>query len=214
MVQALLAGMKTQTRRIVKPQPTMSMIPEPHFVWNPKKLNGHAFYFSGSRAGLVDVLTSQELEVCPYGQVGDILWVRETFVFRDKHGKNYFKADYPNYEPYAHNGWKPSIHMPKVASRIWLEITDIRVQRAQDISEEDAIAEGVGELISSLNADTGAKMYVNYEDLNDRQGYFSPQMSFITLWECINGHGTWKDNLWVWAVSFKVLSTTGRPDNK
>lgn len=125
---------------------------------------------------------------CPYGEVGSILWGRETSVYRHKHDKYYYKADHIDSEPYAHNGWKPSIHMPKAAARIWDEITGIRVERVADISEEDCIAEGiepVGEKLEFGGTQYSGKWYKNY--LPGGYTFLRPYDSYRSLWQLING---------------------------
>lgn len=162
MVRAILDGRKTQTRRVIKPQG------EPYTIED------------------VDVLK------CPYGIPGDRLWVRETFA--DLRGMGFghkwaYRADTPEGSEsdririgYGVR-WKPSIHMPRWASRITLEITDIRVERVQDITYIDAKAEGV-----------------EYE-----KGYTDPREAFATLWNSINAKRDygWAMNPWVWIIEFK-----------
>ena len=161
MVRAVLAGTKTQTRRAVRIQPNPLLVAGAQFVdrfwcW----LNGH----DGS-------ITDKVLGTgrCPYGVSGDRLWVRERFrVYLGTHCVEYF-ADA------AHDSaakWKPSIHMPRWASRITLEITDVRVERLQEISEADALAEG--KPTDSAN---------------------SPRIWYSTIWQSINGPGSWEDML-------------------
>jgi len=147
--------------------------------------------------------------VCPYGTVGDVLWSRETACIEvdPESGNHYpvYKADCPNY-PLGSNRWTPSIHVPKIYSRIWERITDIRVERLQDISEEDAIAEGIIRISTIIDTE----WYANYgnEDIGTS---LHPIESYRTLWESINGEGSWIVNPWVWAITTEVLSTTGRP---
>jgi hypothetical protein len=141
----------------------------------------------------------------PYGQLGDRLWVRETFALEvpgcDR-GVSY-RADH--IDPSGDAGplkWKPSIFMPRWASRITLEITNVRVERLQDISEEDAIAEGVEQLSASV--------WRNYfEDC----ALCSATHSFSSLWQSINGKNrpggewdAWESNCWVWAVRFHMIT--------
>lgn len=207
MVRAILEGRKTQTRRVVKPQPSAGV-------------RDSVF----ARSGLEDG-HGRELR-CPYGQPGDRLWVRETWGYRCGIGVNptteaviEYRADrarsklpVPNGQPglprqrpnMTHpellawwGRWRPSIHMPRWASRITLEITDVRVERVQDISEADARAEGVlwvpghGE-IEPADLEEG---YSNY--LNCRGG-------FQVLWDSINAKKyPWSANPWVWALTFK-----------
>lgn len=137
---------------------------------------------------------------CPYGKAGDLLWVRESCQRIKMDSGEYriiFKTD-----PIIWGGkWKPSMHMPKDASRIWLQVEEIRVERLQDISEEDAMAEGVEPLINTYSSIS------NYKDIkipNYRTG-------FMKIWIKINSEESWHSNPWVWVVKYKVLSTTGKP---
>jgi len=193
MVLALIEGRKTMTRRMVKGTP---------LKW-------------------LDDFTSEyvampENGLCPYGKPGDLLWVREGFSEPVVHDgcepDYYFKAD-NNIRTTGYK-WKPSIHMPKVAARIWLGVTDVKVERLQQISKEEAIAEGI------LHDEIGFKDY----DMERAKGYGHPdydyphvqdaRISFQSLWRSINGWESWNINPWVWCVSFKVLSTTGKPQLK
>jgi hypothetical protein len=135
---------------------------------------------------------------CPYGKPGDRLWVRETF-FVDGPRIQY-RAD--------HHGapketiWKPSIFMPRHASRILLEIADVRCERLRDISEADAIAEGVASFRPVPGDGDPETLYANYMNkgrLSYRKAYFS----FMTLWQSINGPESWNANPWVWVITFK-----------
>ncbi len=181
MVRALQAGTKTQTRRVLKPQPT-------HF--NPVGVPRRARPDSGPS----DVVR------CPYGQPGDWLWVRETWAPR---ANGFAYAADPAWNTSAGGRWHPSIHMPRCASRITLEITGVRVERLQDILEEDAKAEGL-----SFVADGCARFGV--------EGLASswcdcPVTAYAALWESINGPGSWDANPWVWAVQFRVDSAGDAP---
>jgi hypothetical protein len=156
MVRALLAGTKTQTRRIVKPQPVTS----------------------GDR----------DTFLCPYGQPGDLLWVRETHYvasagYRDGRDRVIW---YRATEPEAPCSWTPSIHMPRWASRITLRITGVRVERLNDISNEDAAAEG----------------WPGPDEQNSIASAY-PIAWYSRLWEQINGRSSWERNPWVWVVSFE-----------
>lgn len=157
MVRAILDGRKTQTRRVVKLRNGQYMPPS-----EKADINGWR----------------QMLRNCPYGQPGDRLWVRETHfdAKRLNEGRILYRAD----GDVSRFGWTPSIHMPRSASRITLEVTGVRVERLQDISEADAVAEGVV-----------------WE-----QGQTAINV-FETLWESINGAGSWDANPWVWVVEFK-----------
>lgn len=196
MIRAILDGRKTQTRRLIKPQP-VSIGDQ---IWefgdevftNDSSMADHLFHNVYGTKGT------------PYGSVmgdgaGDRLWVRETWapmepsVPIEPGDPIAYREDYAD-DPHGYDGekspegkyrtWRPSIHMPRWASRLMLEITDVRVQRLQDITEDDAIAEGAQccpEFPASLT-DRGA---------------------LGRLWEKINGEGSWKANPWVWCLTFK-----------
>ncbi len=187
MVRAILNGSKTQTRRVVKPQPT-------GFVGGPG-----VTFCDGSPAPLVPMndfagSCGQEI-VCPYGDPGDRLFVRETYWRDEEDGAILYAANPDDFEVVHHNKvvtgserykWKPSIFMPRWASRITLEVTGVRVERLQDISEADAQAEGCT-----------AKLAEESPALDDSRH------EYRDLWESINGPGSWDLNPWVWVVEFK-----------
>jgi hypothetical protein len=201
MVQALLAGTKTMTRRVVNPQPIIA--------------SDGAFHYKGEGVFINKMITK-----CPYGKVGDLLWVRETFKPKFIKGcLSPFKLNYPNIHPWfyaadnenteGYGSWKPSIHMPKAAARIWLEITNLRVERLQDITQSDAKSEGIKSCIMpGHNAFT--KSWTQYYDYNSNkfhqfaQNY--PIQSFQSLWLSINGEESWNANPWVWVVEFKKIN--------
>lgn len=185
MVQAIIDGRKTQTRRTIK-----------YYVSDQHPLRQTAKWMKDNNT-------------CPYGHIGDVLWVRESFLkgyFDD--GTHGYKADWNETaaEYVKEHKWKPSIHMPKDAARIWLKITDIRVERLQDISEKDAIAEGVESKIID-----GQKFYFNY--LVNMTCLDNPYFSFFSLWDKINGYESMESNPFVWVVEFEVLSKNGKPSN-
>jgi len=186
MVQAILDGRKTMTRRIIK-KPFSNWITDQNIK-------------SGWGEGLP--------EQCPYGQPGDILWVREKFrpLYNCETGEFVrmdFYADMPAkfHQQYPHT-YKPSIHMPKAAARIWLQVEAVRVERLQDITYNDALAEGI-------QIDFVERSLVSNRNLTNNQSLIGPVGDFQTLWQSINGPESWEQNPWVWVVSFKVLSTTG-----
>jgi hypothetical protein len=189
MVKAILEGRKTQTRRVVKQQPD----------FKPTHVNDRlTYWYSNSKP--------YSLNDCPFGKPGDLLWVRESFANADN--GFCFKVYNDIYTVFApRNSWKPSIHMPKVATRIWLEVTSVRVERLQEISEADAKAEGVKSNFSQL---FNEERYYDYLDIESQ--WRSAVSSFKSLWYKINGIESWHENPWVWVVEFKVLSTTGRPE--
>lgn len=222
MVQALLAGRKTQTRRIMKP----------HHRWLWENWEGESI-----------------LKDCPYGQPGDLLWVRESWnicikselapddpymqrndgipegqwVWVYKAGSTHeTNTEHPEW---GKKLWKPSIYLPKAAARIWLEVTGVRVERLQNISPGDACDEGINYWNIDPEAMEGGELQADFEnytwsekkenDPNYEDRYFptfaNPVDSFRSLWQSINGPESWEANPWVWVVEYKVLSTTGKP---
>lgn len=197
MVRALLAGTKTQTRRLFNPE---RMTWDAAGRYETHALRGGEIVFTGSGP----FHPKEWLHYCPYGKLGDLLYVRETWQESDadQDGRtDYYRADYDDATAREGFGpWTPGIHQPRRASRLTLRLTDVRVERLQEISEADARAEGVlyvaghGEITKAeLDADPG---YSNY--LNCRMGY-------ETLWEQINGCGSWKANPWVWVLQFETI---------
>lgn len=189
MVRAIIDGRKTMTRRVVKPQPIDHISEVPRSIQNE---NDWGKFLWEDEEG------KSNLKYSPYGQIGDVLWVRETWSPLVTGGdKNFYlvlyKAD--GSEP-SSVGWKPSIHMPRFASRIFLRITNIRVERLNDITEEDAKREGVKPI------DNGYKQYLRtrLDKVTEYATY-----SFMTLWESINGKGSWDQNPWVWVIEFEVF---------
>ncbi|WP_068634939.1 hypothetical protein [Thauera butanivorans] len=191
MVRAIMEGRKAQTRRKVKPKQMgritgpigPGMAAEYHGIDN----DGCAFYS-----------TLQ----CPYGQPGDRLWVRENGWERPQRTPRMMREGADTWEPYYYDAdgitdedaadlkrWgfkrRPSIHMPRHCCRLVLEITGVRIERLQDISEADAKAEGIP------------------------QSYLSPSRipEFSDIWESINGPGSWGANPWVWVIEFKRVTS-------
>lgn len=197
MVRALLAGTKTQTRRIVKSQP-------------PADKQRVAWYEPGVMGWAPPDVPSQHWHRvrCPYGQPGDRLWVREAFGHFERNDnfspgcEVFYRADG---ECLALQPWRPSIHMPRWASRITLEVTSVRVERLQDISEADALAEGI---VPHVRGGWHWHPH-NPSDLDDwhQFGFKTAAYAYESLWEQINGPGSWDSNPWVWAVEFKRLET-------
>lgn len=187
MVRALMAGTKTQTRRVLK---------NPEFFGCPTGDCPHNYTtecIEGMQQNVID---------CPYGKVGDLLWVRES-IYRlgywqrvvddigvwlvtwvDSQKVAYMADDVP--PRFEGRIWRsfPSIHMPKVASRLTLEITGVRLELLRDISLEDAMAEGWPD------SQAAEKL--------------QPKAWYQMLWIKINGDASWVENPWVWVVEFKV----------
>jgi hypothetical protein len=206
MVRAILKGKKTQTRRVIKPQPTGATSWLPH-------IEASGFYPD-------KISAKPERLVCKYGQPGDLLWVRETWCahwgtppsdapqsYRIVNGDELPPIKQENgdlYQPTPsdimtvwygaegdkpfHMEWKPSSHMPRWASRITLRITDVRVERLQNITEDDARAEGCDSAAWEDEAGNGINSY---------------RESFAFLWGQIKGPDAWQANPWVWAISFE-----------
>lgn len=186
MVQTLLAGRKTQTRRIIK---------------FPKDYDGKEVYPNGSFGCKYSVEdgTLRRLN-CPYGLPGDLLWVRETC--KGLAGpKYYYKAD--GFILKNHWRWTPSIHMPKEAARIWLRVKTIRVERIQEITEVDAIAEGAKDHLNEMN------LMKELGDWKIPSPFLMHQFGFLSLWCQINGCESWLDDPWVWVVEFERVDKPG-----
>lgn len=172
---------------------------------------------------------STQFVKCPFGQKGDLLWVRETWclpgLYDGGEKDYYFKAGFNPASlenKNASESWRPSIHMPKDAARIWLQVEEIRVERLHDISEEDILNEGILIPVSEKNTpcfilgvENSAFSFLPNGCLAD--GATPPTKKQILfafwaeLWCKINGRKSWDSNPWVWVVKFKVLSTTGKP---
>lgn len=207
MVRALLAGTKTQTRRVVKPVGN-----DDSFVLQDY---GDGWWPFRSDDGETAMKGDNEIpHSCPYGRPGERLWVREAWgdMARPGYQPVYaYRADPELGEGWALPPgfkWRPSIHMPRAASRITLEVTGVRVERLQDISEADAIAEGIEgfEL-----PECGGRFWLDYR-LTDAEAGCSPALkspvdSYRWLWESINGPGSWDANPFVWVVEFRKLAT-------
>ena len=195
MVRAIMAGTKTQTRRLVKPQPSAEL------------LSDYAEIRATRGSDRTDAQMLSDCLPCPYGTPGTRLWVRETWMpDAPRNGEWNDTAFYgcgmsplsdipecyrkpwhclyrATWDGCELVGWKPSIHMPRWASRITLEVTGVRVERLQDISTRDCWAEGIP---SSPDVD--------------------PVHEYQELWESINGHGSWQANPWVWVVEFRRVA--------
>jgi hypothetical protein len=206
MVRAILEGRKAQTRRVVKPQPIVESDGRMH--WNGIGWTTHHDRLTG--------LGGTMLTKCPFGRPGDRLWVRETFASPVASWTDYgwewdeddgarlpggkpvpgnqfskrtakYRADYSDWHQ-DEGPWRPPIHMPRWASRITLEVTDVRIERLHSLAEEDAQAEGVSPAETT-------------------DGDLSYALGFIDLWDSLNakrGH-SWASNPWVWVVTFRRL---------
>jgi hypothetical protein len=208
MVRAYIEGLKTQTRRIVKDTD----------VRDVGAFGVAAYVTSRDVKERCRVIGRRDFtKTCPYGGPGDRLWVKETWQAWQR-----VSHEYDDWEPITRearcgsrwaewmetNGrperieyratstsqgpWTPAIHMTRWASRLDLEITAVRLERLQEISEEDAIAEGI-----ERNVDDGVTYFGPL-----REGHVDPRVAYRWLWESIHGRGSWDANPWVWAISF------------
>ena len=217
MVRAILEGRKTQTRRIVKPQPYVDKMG--NACWDGKNFGQDVLgtpLFSSLASPLPCSKTKRVH--CPMGQPGDRIYVRETA----RSCRAYEVQGYPPSQwgnkpiwfeadgtpPGAETAWAtkatPAIHLPMFAARIWLEVTGVRVERLHTITEADAVRDG------GLHRLPATGRYV----MNQGDQYFGlathdPRELFREIWESTGGD--WNANPWVWAIDFKVLSATGRP---
>lgn len=217
MVRAILDGRKTQTRRIVKSD-CMDIGEKDdgsRWPWREHDEGGDYWY------------------PCPFGQVGDRLWVREAYqgpLFNFDQMETYledtskferpefceYRADggkTPEYYDADDNlryGWKPSIHMPRWASRITLEITAVRVERLNDISEEDARAEGVRAIENNFGNGAAYCDYLLPNQDDFAEWYNRANDSFKSLWKSIYGAESWRANPWVWVIDFRRVGDSAR----
>ena len=186
MVRAILAGKKSQTRRIVKPQPG------PHL--------GYMMGFAGTYAIQVGEDypdNASDRVTCPYGVPGDRLWVRETLWVRREDPTEYCYAatDDVSYGGDAEWKKKASIYCERIESRLLLEITEVRVQRVQEITYSDVIAEGLTNWLTD-------------EMQTDEAHRRDAKLFYGKLWDILNAKRgfPWFENPWVWAISFKRIT--------
>lgn len=208
MVRAILDGRKTQTRRVMKVQPSDGFHPT-HNGYD-LDLNAHWYtpgvvdkngYLQPAKKDVFGVADENEGYACPFGAVGDRIWVRETFCPVPDHEEPagcsaiLYAAD--GNGPYGK--WVPSIHMPRWASRLTLEITGVRVERLQSISDEDVDAECfAGDFPTSV-------LPALFPGVPDDWAHLSMQECYGVLWKSIYGEENWQANPWVWVIEFKRL---------
>lgn len=221
MVRAILDGRKTQTRRVVK-SPASNLPQEcalSHRAPSDKWYRDHVWSMRRKDHVWEDYTQEQFLARCPYGVPGDRLWVRETVGGDDLAGWAY-RADHPDADikrgdlddgESSIRRWTPSIHMPRAASRITLEVTGVRVERLQDISETDAISEGVLTVRTDEFERRHWPEWKHEFDAAVAQGTkpplgASPAKTFRALWQDINGADSWDANPWVWVVEFRRVA--------
>jgi len=195
--QKCFDGTKTQTRRIVK-------LPRDRGTWEP-------FFFEGSKCTTSDGKPGEDLVcitntktgktlACQFGQAGDRLWVREphawpgeeAYLFRGNPEHKALVEKWRSDPNYPQIKWTPSIHMKREACRTVLELTEVRVERLNDISHEDAVAEGCAGSGWHVSEQASTVVY--------------PVDAFRSLWESINGPGSWGLNPWVWVLTFRRVN--------
>jgi hypothetical protein len=224
MVRAILAGAKTQTRRVVKPQPQWGCVDDAPqlgdgFLWWPR---GKKHERWNNPCGEHDLARSMAESPFAYAQPGDTLWVRETWqpIWSTDRAPSSMKSpegwaigytatdgvqEYRDDEHGLTTRCKPAIFMPRWASRITLEVTGVRVERLQDISGDDVIAEGIDgkphmcgcevcRMTATLCPATETSLGLEYAD----------------LWRSINGADSWDANPWVWVVEFRRVEAQER----
>ncbi|HBY7487067.1 TPA: hypothetical protein MI658_06200 [Klebsiella pneumoniae] len=223
MTRAILDGRKTQTRRVMKVQPESNQLGLLLITDSTKRSDIGKYHWAESNATGNHVRS--KLFSCPFGAVGDRIWVREAYRFPASLddvsptgvgemavATGYRKPWAPTFYEFTgtfSDGWKgfetppkvsdagklrPSIHMPRWASRILLEITDVRVERLNSIHDVDAMREGIQNLTTCSHADFGIPGVVNAQH---------PVRAFQLLWESIYGADSWRANPWVWVIEFK-----------
>ncbi|EMC8573951.1 hypothetical protein VLQ41_000778 [Salmonella enterica] len=197
MVRAIIDGRKTQTRRPIKWKQT-------RFTEVAERDDGSLWPWAEDCERGGDIWFT-----CPFGEVGDRIWVRETFRVHSRAtdvATLVYRASVRNSwteqthrvpvavcnKPATPEKWTPSIHMPRWASRITLEITDVRVERLNNISYDDAISEGIKQEWTCI--DPGLGSYAHKNDVQD---------DYETLWKSIYGTDSWQANPWVWVIEFK-----------
>lgn len=209
-IRALLEGRITQTRRVVRSQPAPGQgMVNAAYCGHPDK------WLRDGTCGRFDKATEWR---CPYGRVGDHLWVRETWSQPTSldPGPTFYLADYPgcvpahyeNVPPATNIRWRASIHMPRTASRIILEVTRVRAERLRDASDDDAIAEGLHCIeIGSGYPNCYSAAPATWAQVVEQQAdaYEDPRLAFRDLWQSAIGAHGWKANPWVWVVTFRLV---------
>jgi hypothetical protein len=197
MVKAILTGSKTETRRTSGLE-QINRCPNDWANIDIKWVAEKAFFTAINRKS-GDILEIK----CPYGTIHSEIWIRETWRHLDLGSDSgvVYKAS-ENGKAWQENSedwtWKPSIQMPKKFARIWLKIEHIGIDRLNNISNESAIAEGIEGKENDIQ--------YSYKDyLSDEVECYNPVNSFQSLWEKINGIGSWDFNPWVWVIKFKTI---------
>ena len=209
----ILEGRKNQTRRIIKPQPETR---DGAIFWqSPRYDNGDGVHYLHTNEDAAIRLIET---ACPYGVAGDRLWVREKWrlsvvspqfsirycvvQYGDGEELYRYECDHPSlciddWNRTPEDKWRPSIHMPRWASRITLEITNVRVERLQDITAGDAKAEGIQR---KPTGEFEEAIWRGGQLLTDERGFYAE------LWDSLHGKGAWDKNPWVWVIEFKLVA--------
>jgi len=230
MVEAIMAGRKTETRRVLKGLSdeddafsfTKIVIDPLAIGTDEDDEDAVEVPLIGSYASFND---GESLIKCPFGSVGDVLWIKERTYWEK--GTDFANVAFddglmipiknkimgkpmqiPNWKPTDKKIWKgrPSMFMPKTLCRLRLKITELRVERLEEITEKDAVGEGV-EPISGL----AGTFYKNYSRTNSH-AFTIAKKSFESLWESINGKGSWRKNPFVWVIGFKIKQNGLKPN--
>lgn len=230
MVQANLAGRKTMTRR-TSGLKKINQNPDGYY-FQSLVLHATGRYTFAPQ-GNYNPSVSDIIEVkCPYGKPGDYLWVRETWQQRNEYAlkmgfkKYYYKAGFKlpiddekkfkafykdlnkfceeaGWKGCSDSGWRASIHMPKEAARIILQVEDVRLERLHAITDQDSLAEGIPLKLPVAGIDV---------DIDGNWWPTRPYFHFKSLWISIHGQQSWDLNPWLWVISYKVISITGCPE--
>lgn len=199
MVRAILDGRKTQTRRIMKVQPEPSKSRLGDFWFSSKKLESmvHVSDLVPGNSPIADCHLFFQEHCCPFGAVGDRIWVRETWAEAGSGAPDLklYRANYPEHVPTHYENvppaneirWTPSIHMPRWASRLTLEITGVRVERLASVSDDDAGKEGYPANPAPYGGDMDKWLW------------------FRQLWDSIYPNQSFKHNPWVWVIEFRRI---------
>lgn len=203
MIPPILADIKTQTRRLIKPVGNDEGFVVQDYgdgFWPYRSEDGESGFYR-DRHGY----DMEERIKCPYGQPGDRLWVREGHALDGR--RVFYRVGHVEDEglgPRVDVRWRPSIHMPRWASRITLEVTDVKVERLQDISEADALAEGIA--YGPTCDEEGRSGGFHWDRTREDETVWpSAVAAYRALWESINGTGSWDANPHVWCISFRRI---------
>jgi hypothetical protein len=224
-VRNLLAGKKTQTRRIVKP-PAPADAKDAGVIGSDSASNGLWFWLDST--DILDAGSLGDEFRCPYGVPGDLLWVREKFCraadLENDEARHWWGCDKHRHCAYAaddevaameefHPPWTSSMRMPRSLSRLTLRVTNVLVERVQSITKDDILAEGVripvaadhGGVLIALSGKNAPAKWLTADQVKSGDVVAMLRAHWASLWDDVNGTGAWERNDWVWKVSFEVL---------